>query len=301
MAQSSRRDPPPPDPGVPDAPRVDGLTDTHVHLIDRSRLSYPWLAAEPALNRDASHEDYTRQARQLGITRALHMEVDVHEDHMEDESAMIAGFMQQPDTLLVGAIAACRPEHPTFPAYLERQLQRPHVRGLRRVLHTMPDELSRSSRFRKHLARLGETRLPFDLCVANRQLPLAIELVDACPGVQFVLDHCGVPDVKNAAFEPWAGHLRALAERPNVAAKVSGVIAYGDGIDWRLGDIRPFVEHTLECFGATRVVWGSDSPVCTLGGPLASWVAATHVLLQGVPAQTKAGLFHANATRLWQL
>ena len=277
------------------------LIDTHVHLIDLARLSYPWLADVESLNRDASHADYTRRARQLGITGALHMEVDVREDQMEAETAMIAELMQRSDSVLLGAIAACRPESSDFAAYLERQLDTPHVKGLRRILHTSPDELSQSTLFRQNIARLSGSRLPFDVCVDNRQLPLAIELVDECPDVQFVLDHCGVPNVKDHALQPWATHIADLARRPNVAAKISGVIAYGDGHNWSVDDIRPFVEQVIDAFGFRRVVWGSDSPVCTLGGPLASWVAALHTLLQSASPSEKSALFNENATRIWGL
>ncbi len=276
------------------------LIDTHVHLIDLERLRYPWLDDVAALNRNASHADYTRQARQLGITGALHMEVDVREDQMQAETAMIGEYMQG-DSLLLGAIASCRPEREDFAAYLEQQLETPHVRGLRRILHTSPDELSQSRVFRENIARLAGTRLPFDICVTNRQLPLAVELADACPDVQFVLDHCGVPDVKGQVMQPWTSHISELAKRPHVAAKISGVIAYGDGPNWRLDDIRPFVEHVLTAFGPERVVWGSDSPVCTLGGPLASWVAATRALLDAASASEKAALFQENAARIWGL
>jgi len=44
------------------------LVDTHVHLIDRSRLEYPWLSSVPALDHDATHADYCRHATQLGQT-----------------------------------------------------------------------------------------------------------------------------------------------------------------------------------------------------------------------------------------
>ena len=59
--------------------REDGrmIIDTHLHIVDRSALRYPWLAGEPALNRDFSYEDYAREAQRGGITDALHMEVDV--------------------------------------------------------------------------------------------------------------------------------------------------------------------------------------------------------------------------------
>lgn len=277
------------------------LFDTHLHLIYRERLSYPWLADVPALNRDACYPEYHRVAGQMGIGGALHMEVDVAEADLEAESALVAELMGEPGSLLRGAIASCRPESDGFGAFLERQRESSHVCGFRRVLHVVPDELSRSRRFRDNVKRLSGTGLTFDLCVLARQLPLAIELVDHCPDVRFVLDHCGVPDVAARALSPWTEQVRELARRPNVTGKISGVVAYGDGASWTLDDIRPFVERTVEAFGWERVVWGSDSPVCTLGGHLETWVAATHALLDECSAGEKAALTHANAERLWSV
>ena len=277
------------------------LFDTHVHLINRKRLNYPWLADEPALNNDATYADYWRNCQQLGIAQSLHMEVDVAEHDMENESLYIKELMDGADSQLVGAIAACRPENDDFPAYLERQQTRPWVKGFRRVLHVVDDELSRTERFRKHLRLLSDTNYVFDICARADQLPVMVELIDACPDVQFVLDHCGVPNVKEAQLDPWRASMLAIAERPNVVGKVSGVVAYGRGTDWTLDDIRPFVEHTVEAFGAERVVWGSDSPVCTLGGSLASWVAATHTLFAEASATERSAFYYKNARRIWHV
>lgn len=74
-----------------------------------------------------------------------------------------------------------------------------------------------------------------------------------------------MPDVKAGDLEPWAGYISELAERPNVIVKISGLAAYGDSDNWRLGDVRPFFEHTVSAFGHDRIIWGSDSPVCNLG------------------------------------
>ena len=277
------------------------LLDTHVHLIYRDELDYPWLDNEPALNRDATYDDYLRQARQLGITRALHMEVDVAEVDMERETDMIERLMAREDSILVGAIAACRPENKDFPAFLERQLERACVKGFRRVLHVVADDVSTTSTFRDNVDRLAEADLPFDLCFAARQLPLAIELVDACPKVRFVLDHCGVPDIANDAWQPWADHMRDISRRDNVNAKISGVMAYGDGRQWTLSNTRRYVEHTIDSFGWDRIVWGSDSPVCTLGGEIGTWVAALHTIVDGASAAEKDRLFQVNAKRIWKL
>lgn len=277
------------------------IVDTHLHVIDRSRLRYPWLAGVPALDADFLYAAYAREAARCGITDVLHMEVDVAPEDIDAETLFVERLASQPGSLLRGAIAACRPEDPGFPARLESQLSDTTIRGFRRVLHTQPDGLSESSVFRANIARLAGTGRPFDICMAARQLPLAIALVDSAPEVQFVLDHCGVPDIAGGGHQPWREHITALAERPNAAVKISGVMAYGDAATWTLDDLRPYVEHAISAFGWDRVVWGSDWPVCTLGGTLSTWVAATHALLSGTSAVERAKLLATNARRIWHL
>jgi predicted TIM-barrel fold metal-dependent hydrolase len=277
------------------------IVDTHLHVIDRTRLSYPWLSGVPALDADFLYETYAIEAARCGITDVLHMEVDVAPADIDAETLFVARLASRPGSLLRGAIAACRPEDPGFPARLEDQLADSTIRGFRRVLHTQPDALSESGVFRTNIARLAGTGRPFDICMAARQLPLAIALVDSAPEVQFVLDHCGVPDIAGGGLHPWREHVSELARRPNVVVKISGVMAYGDPATWALDDLRPYVEHAIAAFGWDRVVWGSDWPVCTLGGTLATWVAATHALLSGTSAVERAKLLATNARRVWGL
>jgi predicted TIM-barrel fold metal-dependent hydrolase len=277
------------------------IIDTHLHLIDRSALRYPWLAGVPALDRDFSYEEYAVEARRVGIERVLHMEVDVDPTDLEAETARVVNIAAQTGGMLSGAIASCRPEVPDFPAYLDRQRQNPFVKGFRRVLHVVPDDVSEGSLFRENLKRLAGTGLTFDLVVLPHQLPKAIALADLAPGVQFVLDHCGVPDIKAGAEHPWREHMSEIARRGNVVAKISGVVAYADPGSWTVETLRPYVEHTIGVFGWNRVVWGSDWPVCTLGGGLSTWVAATHALLSGCSAAERDGLLAENARKLWRL
>ena len=162
------------------------------------------------------------------------------------------------------------------------------------------NEVSTTARFKTHIGMLAKSGHVFDICARADQLPLMLDLIDACPDVQFVLDHCGVPDVKSQMLDPWRASMSNIAKRPNVVGKISGVIAYGNGVDWQLNDIRPFIEHTFEVFGPKRVVWGSDSPVCTLGGSLAAWVAATRLLFAEVSADEREAFYQENAKRIWR-
>ncbi len=277
------------------------IVDTHLHVIDPAALDYPWLANAAALNRPWSYESYALEARRAGITKAMHMEVDVAPGRIEDETTYVASLAALPDSLVVGAIASCRPESPGFAEYLDRQRQNPLVKGFRRVLHVMPDDLSETPLFRENVARMAGTGLTFDLCVLPRQLSSALALSELAPDVTFILDHCGVPDIKGDVFQPWLDGIAEMARRENVVAKISGVVAYADPDNWTAETLRPWVEHTINCFGWDRVVWGSDWPVCTLGGGLLPWVAATHALLAGASQEEKDRLLSGNAQRIWSL
>jgi predicted TIM-barrel fold metal-dependent hydrolase len=277
------------------------LIDTHLHLIDLSMLRYPWLVGAPALNRDFLYAEYEVEAKRAGIAATLHMEVDVDPQDIDAETAYVRAVSSRPGNLITGAIVACRPEEAGFAEYLEKQKADGLVKGFRRVLHVMPDDLSEGVLFRENIKRIGGSGLTFDLCVLPHQIPKAIALVDLAPNVQFILDHCGVPDIKGGQDHPWREHITEIAKRPNVTAKISGVVAYADPSSWTVETLRPFVQHTISQFGWDRVVWGSDWPVCTLGGGLSTWVAATHALLDGTSESERSKLYYGNAKRIWKL
>ena len=273
------------------------IVDTHCHLIYLDELSYPWLAEVPALNRNLRLADYWPQAQAAGITDVIHMEVDVAASDMEAETDLIAGLGKP----VVALIASCRPEDDGFADYVERSAAKSGVKGFRRVLHTQPDELGTRQIFTENLKRLAIHKLSFDLCALPRQLPIAADIARKCPEVQFIVDHCGIPNVKDRALDPWRQDMRALAALPNVACKISGIVAYGDPANWTVADLKPFFEHCIEVFGWDRVVWGSDWPVCTLTADLGRWVAATHTLLEGTSIDEKERLLSRNAERIYRL
>ncbi len=276
------------------------LIDTHQHLWDLAQFPYSWCAGIPALNRSFSLDDYRAAAAGTGIEKTIFVECDVDEPHILAEAQHIQKLADQ-NPLIAGIVAGGRPEKTGFPAHLEKLLALPKLRGVRRVLHVVPDEISQSTLFAENIRRLAEHRLTFDLCVLARQLPLAAALVKKCPDVQFILDHCGVPDVKGHAFDPWRTELKELAALPNVACKISGLIAYADAEKWTAENLRPWVEHAIECFGWDRVLWGGDWPVCNLTASLGQWVATTHKIFLGAKNLEREALFCNNAERIYHV
>jgi predicted TIM-barrel fold metal-dependent hydrolase len=274
------------------------ILDTHLHLVDRARIAYPWLAQVPPLDRDWSLAEYAREARRVGIGRSIFMEVDVADTDIDAEANWVEELAATGSFPIAGIISACRPESERFPQEVERARARALVVGFRRVLHVVPDEVSQAEAFRRNIRLLATADLPFDVCVLARQLPLAIELVDTATEVRFVLDHCGVPDIAGDEWDVWAKNITEIARRPNVCAKVSGVIAYG-GPDWTLAQLSRWVSHVIESFGPDRLCWGGDWPVCTLEGNLSTWVAASRALLAGLSTDERARIWRGTAAEIW--
>jgi predicted TIM-barrel fold metal-dependent hydrolase len=272
------------------------ILDTHMHLVYPDRFTYASAEDDPELRAPSTFETYKAQARPLGITSMIHMEVDVAESDSEAETRFVTGIA---DDSIIGAVSACRPEKPDFPDFLARAEDNPKILGFRRVLHTQSADIVQSGRFQDNIKRLG-ARYTFDLCAFARQLPVVAALARACPDVTFVLDHCGIPDVRSGSRDPWRRDILELASLGNVACKISGIIAYGDPAGWTVNDLKPYFEHCISSFGWDRVVWGSDWPICTRTADLTRWVSATHLLLQGCSEAEKASLLSRNAIRIYR-
>jgi len=141
----------------------------------------------------------------------------------------------------------------------------------------------------------------YGFLVLARQLPIAINLVSHCPKVSFILDHCGVPQVKEKILDPWRAHISEIAKFPNVVCKVSGLVAYANSTNWTAEDLRPYVEHVIGCFGWDRVMFGSDWPVCTLTATYKQWVDALQSITNSAGESSQKKLFHDNAVRIYRL
>jgi predicted TIM-barrel fold metal-dependent hydrolase len=277
------------------------LVDTHQHLWDLDLFHYSWLESLPTLNRSFRMSDYMEAADGLEVYKTVHVEADVDEPYMLAETQHLLNLADRADNPLEGVVACGRPEAADFRSYVDKIASRAKLKGIRRVLHTQPDELGKSKTFIDNVASLADYHLSFDICVLDRQLPIAIKLVRSCPDVTFVLDHCGVPRVKDKILDPWRSDLADLAKFPNVNCKISGLVAYADPAAWTASDLRPYVDHVLSCFGWERVVFGSDWPVCTLSATYKQWVNALRSITQSAGESNQQKLFHKNAIRIYRL
>ena len=177
------------------------IIDTHQHLWDLDKLPYSWTARSESFNRSYRLEDYYAATEGVDIIKTVHVEADIDESHILDETRYILSLAERDDNPIAGVVAGCRPEYDNFREAIEQIAGHPNLKGVRRILHVVPDEISTTTTFAENVRSLEEFDLSFDICVLARQLPLAIDLVKQCPNVRFILDHCGNPDIKNQAYD----------------------------------------------------------------------------------------------------
>jgi L-fuconolactonase len=126
-------------------------------------------------------------------------------------------------------------------------------------------------------------------------------LVRRVPNVQFVLDHFGKPPVKDGKIISWAKQLKTLASLTNVNCKISGLATEADWQNWRLEDLKPYLDVALGVLGPDRILFGGDWPVCNLATDYNRWIETVLQLSDSLTAADRKKLFQTNAERIYRI
>ncbi len=281
------------------------IVDTHQHLWDLSKFHLPWTKGNAALGKSFVMADYLAATAGLNIAKTVYMEVDVHPSQQVREAEYVIDLCQKPDNPMVAAVISGRPGTAEFSDYITKFKGSPYIKGVRQVLHVeeTPPDFCVQPQFVKNVQLLGELGMCFDLCMRSEDLPQGEKLVAQCPNTRFVVDHCGNMDPKEtdeAKRNVWKDAMKALAARPNVVCKISGIVASAKK-DWAPADLAPVVLPSIEIFGIDRVMFAGDWPVCTLAATFKQWVEALHIIVKDFPVENKKKLFHDNAVKFYGL
>jgi L-fuconolactonase len=272
--------------------------DAHQHFWRYEPARFPWISDEmPLLRRDYLPGELEPLLRASGFagTIAVQAQQAVDETDWLLELAERHSFIRG----VVGWVDLCSPRAGDA---LARYAQRPKLVGVRHIVHDEPDDdfLLRAD-FRSGIARLREHALVYDLLLYPKHLPRAVRLVEEFPDQPFVLDHIAKPLIRDRLVSPWREDLRRLAAFPNVACKLSGLVTEARWNEWRPEDLQPYLDVVLEAFGASRLMIGSDWPVCTLASDYARTLAVVVEWTGRLPADARAGVLGGNATRVYGL
>jgi L-fuconolactonase len=278
------------------------IIDSHIHLLDQKRFGYAWSNGEPALRRDWTPDDLARCVKPYEIEGFVFVEVDVDMPQYLDEADWVNSQARR-DRRVLGAVVCLPLERGrAIEPEIERVAKLPTVRGVRRLIQNQPDpEFVLRPGFLESLRLLPRYQLSFDVCIFHAQLPNTLTMMRACPEVAFVLDHIAKPGIKAGLLDPWRQHIREMAALPNVVCKLSGVTTEADHAAWTRDELRPYVDHVIECFGPDRILYGGDWPVSELAGGYLQWLATLDWATAGFSPDDKRKLFRDNAVKAYRL
>jgi L-fuconolactonase len=293
------------------------IIDCHQHLWDLDKFKLPWIKPGTLLGRSYVMSDYLAAIEGTGIKQAVYMEVDVDPSQQQAEAEYLIEICKTGEAPTIAAVVSGRPASEAFETYVAQFNGSPYIKGIRQVLHGggTPASYCLSDAFVRGIRLLGESGLSFDLCLRPKELSDGAKLAEKCSETRFIVDHCGNADpeaflkkadprLKDSKIQhdadQWRRDIERLAAHENVICKISGIIARVPK-PWAAEDLAPIVNHCLDSFGPSRVVFGSDWPVCLNGAPLREWVSSLKQIIAARPAMEQRQLLNENAARFYSL
>jgi L-fuconolactonase len=270
--------------------------DAHHHLWHYTPEEYEWISEEMMLlRRDFLRNDLRAALRSANVDATIAVQA---RHTVEETQWLLACADEMP---AIAAVVGWLPLKADNLSELLDVVHSPRLAGLRHVVQGEPDGFLDDPAFDRGIAHLAPRGLTYDVLIFERQLAETIRFVDRHPRQEFVLDHIAKPRIAAGELEPWATHIRNLAQRPNICCKLSGLVTEADWTAWNLETLRPYLDICVEAFGSDRLLTGSDWPVCLVASSYAGWWAVLEEYFATFSASEKEKIFGANAAAFYHL
>lgn len=273
--------------------------DAHQHYWRIDRGDYGWIGPElPVLYRDYMPSDLAPHLKEHNLNATI----VVQAAQTLEETAYLLSLSEESESI-AGVVGWLDLNDPNFLLHYQRFCKHPKYVGFRVMIQEMPDaNRILEPHFIEALQYFAEHDVPVDLLVVSHQLAPVIELLDQVPGLRAVIDHIAKPRIADGVLEPWRSQMAAIAKRPNVYCKLSGMVTEADHNKWKREDFAAYIQHVLEIFGTDRVMFGSDWPVCLLAANYEEVVEVlTHSLPETWTQHDNDRLFGLNAKGFYKL
>jgi len=272
--------------------------DAHHHFWRYTTDEFGWIdESMQAIRRDFGPDDLRATLDEAGIEGA----VSVQARQSMEETAWLLALAAVHDWLR-GVVGWVPLVEPSIGEVLAKLASAPKLVGVRHVLHDEPDDdyMLRDD-FNQGIRALRNHGLVYDILIFERHLPQTLTFVDRHPDQPFVVDHIAKPRIAAGELEPWRTHIRALAERPNVTCKVSGMVTEADWAAWTPEALRPYCDTVLDAFGPSRLMFGSDWPVCLVASGYTQWAETVRTWIADLSADEQAQIMGGTAAQVYGL
>jgi L-fuconolactonase len=272
--------------------------DAHQHFWKYDPARHGWIDdSMKVIQRDFMPDDLEPVLHAHGIEGCVLVQVDQNQQENEFQLANA-----QANDFIKGVVGWVDLQAEDIEQQLETLSKLKKLKGFRHILQGEADDaFMLRSAFRNGIGKLRKFGFTYDILIFPKHLKNACQLVKEFPDQPFVLDHLAKPYIKAGKIEEWKKDIGALAQFDNVMCKVSGMVTEADWKNWKKTDFTPYLDHVVDCFGMSRLMFGSDWPVCLCAADYTQVVDIVDDYFSSFSKSEQAAFWGGNATRFYHL
>jgi L-fuconolactonase len=272
--------------------------DAHQHFWNYDPVRDSWISEEMSvIRKDFLPNDLKKILKQNRIDGC----VAVQADQSEKETRFLVKLAEENDFIqgVVGWIDLC---NENIRGQLENYQNFNLLKGFRHILQGEKDRaFMLREDFMRGISALRDFNYSYDILIFPDQLKYTREFISNFPDQKFVIDHIAKPNIKDRKIEEWRAGITELANFPNLFCKISGMVTEADWQNWEEEDFIPYLNVIVENFGIDRIIFGSDWPVCLLGGSYDEVLSIAEDYFSSFSKSEQEKFFGMNAVEFYNL
>ncbi|GEC71487.1 L-fuconolactonase [Flavobacterium flevense] len=274
------------------------IIDSHQHFWVYEAEKHAWLDDNmKIIRKDFMPEDLQLVYQNNGVDGCVAVQAD---QTLAETDFLLA--LAEKNNFIKGVVGWVDLRASNIDEVLKQYSAFPKLKGFRHVVQgeADPNFMLRPD-FRNGITALEKHNYTYDILIFPHQLGAALELVRRFPKQKFVIDHIAKPYIKDGFYDGWAALMKAIGKYPNAYCKLSGMTTEADYKNWTTEQIEPYMQLVLDAFGASRILFGSDWPVCLVAGNYTKTKELVTNFIAKLSSEEQNAIMGGNAIKFYNL
>jgi L-fuconolactonase len=274
------------------------IIDSHQHFWQIEKFQYEWMSpTDKILYRDFLPDNFEQVLQQNGVAKSVAVQA-----HQSIEEARWLLELSDQFDFMAGVVGWVDLQSENLSQQLDELTKHPKFKGVRHVVQDEPDDdwIIRPKVI-EGIKTLAKYDLTYDILVFPRHLKYVKILLENCPEIKFVIDHFAKPPIASGEIAEWSNDIKEVAKFSNVYCKLSGLVTEANHQNWTKEDLQPYINIAMEAFGANRLMYGSDYPVCLLAASYQKVLETYRSFLADLTEDEQNQILFQNAAEFYNL
>ena len=273
------------------------IIDTHQHFWNYDSKTHDWINEDmKVLRKDFLPADLAPILKENNVEGCIAVQADqtdaetqilIRESHQNAFIKGVVGWVDLNSTEIEATLAS----------YADTKM----LKGFRHILQAESKGFMLAPSFKKGIDALAKYNYTYDLLIYANQLKEAKKFISNHSTQPIVIDHLAKPNIKEGEWESWKKDINEIAQYPNVYCKISGMATEANWNSWTMDTLKPYIDTAVEAFGAKRIMFGSDWPVCLLASSYSKWLETLQNYFNTFSIDEQASFFANNAIKFYKL